>query len=167
VSNELEGEREYESESVPDLGPLRRRRRRTIAICTVMALIGAGAAFAWYEYGGVPETLASFKATPVVSLKTFEQYQQAIAASLRRDQELLQAQDAELKRLSDQFSQLATKLDLLESKARDAQATFVNDPKAAPKKPATKPAPRISTGGNPLPPEPGRGEVPSPTTPPR
>jgi hypothetical protein len=166
VSNELEGEREYASESVPDLGPLRRSRRKTIAIWTVMALIGAGT-FVWYEYGGMPETLARFKgAPPVVSLKAFEQYQQAIAESLRRDHELLEAQDAELKRLSDQFSQLATKLDLLE-KARDAQATLVNDPKAAPKKPATKPAPRISTGGAPLPPEPGRGDVPSPTTPPR
>jgi hypothetical protein len=123
-------------------------------------LIGAGAAFLWYEYN----SSLSFKsetAPPVISLKTFEEYQQAV----QRDHELLKIQEAQLKRMSDQVLQLVMKLDLLESNARNAQAAIPVAPKAASKKPAERP--RISTGGAPLPPAPGSGEVQAPTNPPQ
>ena len=168
MSNAFEGEREYEAESVRDLGPLGGGVRKiTIAIWIVIAAIGGGAALLWHEYGEAFLALPILKPeTPpqVVSLRAFGEYQQAVAGDLRRNSEMLQAQDAELKRLSDQVLQLVMKMDLLESKARDAQAAIVNAPKPAAKKSAAKPAARISVGGAPLPPEQGRGEAPAPTT---
>ena len=170
MSNEFEGEREYEAESVRDLGPLSGNYRKSVAIWIVVAAIGGGGALLWHEYGATFLALPILKTeTPpqVVSLLAFGEYQQSIAGDLRRNSEMLQAQDAELKRLSDQVLQLVMKMDLLESKARDAQAAILNAPKAAPKKPAAKSASRISVGGAPLPPEQGRGDAPSPTTPSR
>lgn len=148
-------ERGYETEPVPDLGPLRsgRSRRTTILVCIVMAVIGSGVAFLWRGYGAF-EGLPIFKtetAPQAVSSKAFEEYQQATAVNLGRDREMLQALDAEIKRLSDQVLRLTIKMDSLESSARDAQAAIGPAPKAAPKKPAAKPA-RIPTGGAPLPP---------------
>jgi hypothetical protein len=163
--NEFEGEQEYETEPALDLGPLKSSRPPiTIAIFISLALIGAGAAFLWYEY----DRSFSFKsetAPPVVSLKTFEEYQQAVDGSLQRDHELLKIQDAQLKRMSDQVLQLVMKLDLLESNARNAQAAIPLAPKAPAKKPAERP--RISTGGAPLPPATGSSEVQAPTNPPQ
>jgi hypothetical protein len=162
--NEFEGKQEYETESAPDLGPLKSSRLPiTIAIAIVLALIGAGAAFFWYEYDSSLEARKSETAPPVVSLKSFEDYKQAINESLQRDHELLKIQDAQLKRMSDQVLQLIMKLDLLESNARNAQAAIPPAPKAAPKKPAERP--RISTGGAPLPPESESSEVQAPTNP--
>jgi hypothetical protein len=160
--NEFEGEQEYETEPALDLGPLKSSRPPiSIAIFISLALIGAGAAFLWYEY----DSSFSFKsetAPPVVSLKNFEEYQQATDGSLQRDHELLKIQDAQLKRMSDQVLQLVMKLDLLETNARNAQAAIPLAPK---KKPAERP--RISMGGSPLPPAPGSSEVQAPTNPPR
>ena len=152
MSYECEGEREYETEPARDIGALRSSRRTAIVICIALALTGSGAAFLWREYGGALDDFAIFKseaAPQAVSLKVFDEYQQAVAGNLRRYSEMLQAQDAEIKRLSDQVLQLTMKIDSLESRARDAQAASPA-PKAAPKKPAGKP--RISTGGAPLPP---------------
>ena len=170
MSYEFEGEREYETEPAPDLGPLKSSRRTTIVFSIVAALIGGSAAFVWHTYDGVIEALPTFKsgaAPSVVSVKAFEEYQRAVAGNLRSNSEMLQAQDVEIKRLSDQVLQLVVKMDLLESNTRDAQAAIPSSPKAAPKKSAAKPAPRISTGGAPLPPEQGRSDAPASTTPPR
>jgi hypothetical protein len=166
--NEFEGEQEYETEPARNLGPLKTSRPITIAIFIAMALLGAGAAFFLHEHGSALEALTSFKseaAPPVVTLKAFEEYQQAIDGSLRRDHELLRVQDAELKQLSDRVLQLVMKLDLLETNARNAQAAIPLAPKAAAKKPAERQ--RISIGGAPLPPAPGSSEVEAPTNPPR
>jgi hypothetical protein len=163
--SEFEGEQEYETEPAPHLGPLKSSRPQiTIAVFILLALIGAGAAFFWYGYDSSP-SFKSETAPPVVSLKTFEEYQQATDGSLPRDHELLKIQDAQLKRMSDQVLQLIMKLDLFESNVRNAQAAIPVAPKAAPKKPAEKP--RISTGGAPLPPAVGSSEVRAPTNPPQ
>ena len=154
MSHEFEGEREFETELARDIGALRSSRGTAIVICIVLALTGSGAAILWGEYGGALDDFAIFKsetAPQAVSLKVFDEYQQAVAGNLRRYSEMLQAQDAEIKRLSDQVLQLTMKIDSLESRARDAQAASPA-PKAAPKKPAAKP--RISTGGAPPPPAP-------------
>ena len=157
--SEFESEQEYEREPAPSLRPLKSSRSITIVIFVLLALIGSGAAFFWHEY----DSLLTFKsaASPVVSLKAFEEYQQAVDASLQRDHESLKIQDAQLKRMSDQVLQLIMKLDLLEGNVRNAQAAIPVAPKAAPKKPTEKP--RISTGGAPLPPAPGSSEVQTPT----
>jgi hypothetical protein len=155
MSYEFESEREYEIEPARDIGALRSNRRTAILIYISLALIGTSAAFLWHEYGGALDDFTIFKAEAApqaVSSKVFDEYQQAIAGKLRRYSEMFDAQDAEIKRLSDQVLHLTMKMDLLESRARDAQASVSPAPKAASKKPAAKP--RISTGGAPLPPAP-------------
>jgi len=155
VNYGLEGEREFERD--PDLPPLRRGRQRhtRIVVCIALAVIASGAAFLWRGYGDALEGLPIFKseerAPQAVSSKAFQEYQQAVAMNFGRDREMLQAQDAEIKRLSDQVLRLIMKIDSLERNARDAQAAIGPAPKPAPKQPAAKPAPRISTGGAPLP----------------
>src|SRR5271169_5951860 len=154
MSYEFESEREYETEPARDIGPLRNSRRTAIVISIVLALIGSGAVFLWSKYRGALDDFAIKSEAPpqAVSLKVFDEYQQAVAGNLRRYSGMLEDQDAEIKRLSDQVLQLTTKMDSLESRARDAQAAISPAPKAASKKPAAKP--RISTGGAPLPPAP-------------
>jgi hypothetical protein len=166
--NEFEGVQEYEANSAHDVGRLTSGRPLITIAFLVLALIGAGAAFVWHEYDSSLEALIGFKsetAPAVVSLKTFEEYKQAVDGSLQRDRELLRIQDAQLKRMSDQVLQLVKKLDLLENKVRDAQAAIPPAPKATAKKPTERP--RISTGGAPLPPAPASSEVQTPTNPPR
>jgi hypothetical protein len=155
MSYEFESEREYETEPVRDIGALRSSRRTPFVIYTAMALIGSSAAFLWCEYGGALDDFAIFKseaAPQAVSSRVFDEYQQAVAGNLRHYSGMLEAQDAEIRRLSDQVLHLTMKLDSLESRARDAQAAISPAPKVASKKPAAKP--RISPGGAPLPPAP-------------
>ncbi len=151
MSYEFESEREHETEPVRDIGTLRRSRRTPFVIYIVLALIGSSAAFLLC----VLDDFAIFKpeaAPQAVSWKVFDEYQQAVAGNLRRYGGMLEAQDAEIKRLSDQVLHLTMKMDSLESRARDAQAAISPAPKAASKMPAAKP--RISRGGAPLPPAP-------------
>jgi uncharacterized coiled-coil protein SlyX len=154
MSYEFDSEREYETKPARDIGALGSSRRTAIVIYIVLALIGSSAAFLWGEYGGTLDDFAIFKseaAPQAVSSKVFDEYQQAVAANLRRYSGMLEAQDAEIRRLSDQVLHLTMKLDSLESSARDAQAAISPAPKAASKKPAAKP--RISPGSDaPLPP---------------
>jgi uncharacterized coiled-coil protein SlyX len=144
MSDEFEDEREYQAEAAPDIGPLRSGLRTRIAIYIVLALIGSGTAFLWRAYDGVFDALPIFKseappqAPETVSLKSFDEYQQAVARNLRHFSETLQTQDLEIKRLIDQVLQLNTKMDSLESSTRDAQAAIPPAPKQA-KKPAAKP----------------------------
>ena len=152
---EFESEREYETEPARDIGALRSSRRTPFVIYIAMALIGSSAAFLWCENGSILDDFAIFKreaAPQAVSWKVFDEYQQAVAGNLRRYSGMLEAQDAEIKRLSDQVLHLAMKMDSLENRARDAQAAISPAPKAASKMPAAKP--RISKGGAALPPAP-------------
>lgn len=162
MSYEFQDEREYDTEPARDIGQLRNNRRTAIVIYIVLALIGSigsGAAFLWSKYGSALDDFAIFKseAPPqAVSLKVFDEYRQAVAGNLRRDREMLQAQDAEIMRLSDQVLLLTMKLDSLESRAREAQAAISPAPKKSAAKPRLKPAakPPLSTGGSPLSPAP-------------
>ncbi len=158
MSYEFQDEREYEAEPARGIGQLRNNRRTAIVIYIVLASIGSiggGAAFLWSRYGSALNHFAIFKpetAPQAVSSKVFDDYQQAVAGNLRRDSETLQAQDVEIKRLSDQVLLLTLKIDTLASRAREAQAAISPVPKAAPKRRAAKP--RLSTGGSPLSPAP-------------
>jgi uncharacterized coiled-coil protein SlyX len=163
----------YEAEQAP--AP-RRVRWVTIAIAAaLLAATGVASAFAWRAYGGVPLTLPSFAsvtgqpATPAivadkpVGLKDLQALQQQIAGPLQTSAQLLAAQQAELKRLSDQVSALAAKVEALEHPPASAQASLPasappSPAPAAPRKrpPAPRPPPGISTGGAPLPVTPGR-----------
>jgi uncharacterized coiled-coil protein SlyX len=152
------------------LAPPARRRWLWAAGVAALAVLGIASAFAWRAYGGVPLTLPSFAlgtgkpAAPAVvadkpvGLKDLQALQQQIAGPLQSNAQLLAAQQAEIKRLSDQVSALAAKVDALEHAPASAQASL---PASAP--PSPVPAPRkksaapktpagISVGGAPLPP---------------
>jgi hypothetical protein len=162
----------YEAEQVP--AP-RRMRWGTIAVAAaLLAATGVASAFAWRAYGGVPLTLPlpSFAwvtgqpATPAVAadkpvgLKDLQALQQQIAGPLQSNEQLLSAQQAELKRLADQVSALAAKVDVLEHPPASAQALLPAPAPsaAAPRKKSAAPKlpPGISTGGAPLPVTPSR-----------
>jgi hypothetical protein len=150
MSYDFGGEREYVTDAAPDIGPLRSGRHVMIAVYVVLALIGSGAAFLWQGYEGAFQALPIFgsETTPqMVPLKSFDEYQRAVASNLRSYSEKLEAQDVGIKRLADQVLNLTTRIDSLESRARDAQAAVPPAPREAIKKPAGKP--RIPTGDAP------------------
>jgi hypothetical protein len=135
-----------------------------IVVAVMLAGAGSGSALLWRAYGvGLPSfTSAASSAAPVadkpVGLRDFQESQQKIAGAMQSTEKLLTAQQAEIKRLSDQVAVLSGKLDLLQRPIASAQGAI---PAPAPKpvapaprkKPATlQPAGAISTGGAPLPP---------------
>jgi uncharacterized coiled-coil protein SlyX len=164
----------YEAEQAP--AP---QRGRWITIAVAVALLaatGVASAFAWRAFGGVPLTLPSLPsfalltgqpATPAVvadkpvGLKDLQALQQQLAGPLQSNAQLLAAQQAELKRLSDQVSALTAKVDALEHPPASAQASLPASAPPSPAAPRKKPAapklpPGISTGGAPLPVTPSR-----------
>jgi uncharacterized coiled-coil protein SlyX len=144
-----------------------------LVFSVILAVTGSGAAFAWRAHSGKPVFSLNSAAptTPVVASKPAEQgdleaLRQQIAGSVQLTEKLLTAQQAEIKRLSDQLTLLTNKLDLLQGPVARAQAAIPRPPAGTtnPEKPdAAKPnaeirsAPKssdhhgaISTGGAPL-----------------
>jgi uncharacterized coiled-coil protein SlyX len=154
-----------EAEDLHQPTPGRRRRWVGIAGAVGLALFGSASALLWHAWGGGLPALPSFTSsaapaeTPdkTVGLKDFQAFQQQIAATVQSTAQLVAAQQAEIKRLSDQVAALAAKIDTLQRSAATAQAAAPVPPppppaSAARKKPAAaKPPPGISTGGAPLP----------------
>jgi uncharacterized coiled-coil protein SlyX len=143
-----------------------RRRWVPIAVAAGLALFGSASALLWNTWGGGLPALPSFTSnaapaeTPdkTVGLKDFQAFQQQVAATVQSTAQLVAAQQAEIKRLSDQVATLAAKIDTLQRPAATAQAAApVPPPAPAPapaarKRPAAaKLPPGISTGGAPLP----------------
>jgi len=147
-----------------------------IVIGVMLACFGSGAAFASRSYGiavpgfPAPASVASLPA-PVAAkpaaLSDLQALKQQVTGSVQSTERLLAAQQAEIKRLSDQVVVLSGKLDLLQRPLASAQAALpAQAPPAAPKPVAAakpkKPAAvqstsanstgTISTGGAPLPP---------------
>jgi uncharacterized coiled-coil protein SlyX len=150
-----------------------RRRWVPIAVFAGLALLGSASAWAWYAWGNGFPALPSFTSSvaapgaapevpdKTVGLKDFQAFQQQIAATLQSTGQLVAAQQAEIKRLSDQVAALTAKIDTLQRPAASAQATAPAPPPpppaAARKRPAApKQEPGISVGGAPLPPPSGR-----------
>jgi hypothetical protein len=144
-----------------------------LVIAVILAGLGSGSALLWRSYGGaLPASPFASAAKPTapaadkpVALSDLRALQQQIAGSVQSTERLLAAQQAEIKRLSDQVVVLSGKLDLLQRPLTSAQGAIpAPTPKAV--TPAAKPlasvAPRkpapvqttgsISTGGAPLPP---------------
>jgi uncharacterized coiled-coil protein SlyX len=153
--------------------PPQRRRWVPIAVVAGLAVFGVVAALLWYVWGNGLPALPSFAsvtapaAAPAevsdknVGLKEFQALQQQIAATTQSTAQLVAAQQAEIKRLSDQLSALAAKIETLQNPAPSAQADTPASPSATPagrKRPnaAPKQPPGISVGGAPLPPPSGR-----------
>ncbi len=132
---------EYEAEEAP------RRGRRWISIIVVLALAatGSASAFLWRAYGNNFPTFPSFGATPpadagdkVIVQKDLQAFQQQITAQTQAATQLLGSQQAEIKRLSEQMTGLATKLDTLQRSVTSLQVTA-----PIPSKPAPIPMPPV------------------------
>jgi hypothetical protein len=143
--HEAEFDEEFVDDGVDDEAP-RPRLWVSALVCVALAATGSGAAFAWHGYGGGGWTTAALTSAPKAApappqaaavqdalLKSLTEGQQREAAIAQRNQELLQAQAAEIKRLSETVAQLATRVEALT--VRNAQAAV---PPPAPKKPAPK-----------------------------
>jgi hypothetical protein len=140
--------------------PEARRRVPLIIIALGLAVLGSASAFGWRAYNGssypsLALTTSSAGSEPkTVGLDEFRAVQQQIAGQIQSTAQNLAAQQAEVKRLSDQLAAVSGKIDALQSSIASARAALPAAAPPAPKKPA-KPKPsaeRISTGGAPLPP---------------
>ena len=156
---------------------------RWLARLVIVALLvgtGSGSALLWRAAGGgslLPQSTASSAPSAAVAAKAatpgdLDAIRQQITSLNQSNQQLLAAQQAEIKRLTDQVAVLSGKLDLLQRPVTSAQAAIqppkLSAPPAAKKKPeavkpavaAVKPEPKpgvdpkptgaISTGGAPL-----------------
>lgn len=140
-----------------------------IVVTVILVCFGSGSALVARASGMALPTLPSFTSVasspaPVavkpVALSDLQALQQQVAGSVQSTERLLAAQQAEIKRLSDQVVALSGKLDLLQRPLASAQAalpapvpTPAPKPAAAakPKKPAAvRSTGAISTGGAPL-----------------
>ena len=141
---------EYEPE------PEGKRWVGTIVAVVVLAMIGSASAFAWRAGSAFPAfALGSPAASKpnFVELDEFHAFQQQVVGQMQSSAQALVAQQAEVKRLSDQVAAVSAKMDALQSSIASARAAVPASVPIRPKKPA-KPqtVPRISTGGAPLPP---------------
>jgi hypothetical protein len=139
---QAEFDEEFEDEEFEDEEP-RRPFWVYALVCVVLAATGSGAAFAWHGYAGGELTTgalsAAAKAAPASQaiaaqdalLRNLADAQQRAAAIAQGNQDLLRAQAAEIKRLSDAVAQLTTRVDGMG--VRNAQAAV---PPPAPHKPA-------------------------------
>ena len=133
----------------------------SVIVAVMLAGAGSGSALLWRAYGAPTSTTVAAIAAPTgppAGVAELQALQQQVAGAMQSTEKLLTAQQAEIKRLSDQLSVLSAKLDLLQRPVTSAQAAL---PPPAPKqvapaprkKPAApQPAGAISTGGAPLPP---------------
>jgi hypothetical protein len=146
-----------------------------IVVVVMLAAAGSGSALLRRAYGTGLPVFPSFTSaaanTPVavttvpvadkpVGLADLQAFQQQFAGAMQSTEKLLTAQQAEIKRLSDQVSVLSAKLDLLQRPIASAQAALPvpASPKPVAPAPRKKPAAvahsvgAISLGGAPLPP---------------
>jgi uncharacterized coiled-coil protein SlyX len=129
----------------------------TIVGAVVLAMIGSASAFAWRAYGGSAYSVSTLGGSAIpepklVSIDEFNAFQQQVVGQMQSNAKALAAQQAEVKRLSDQVAAVSAKIDALQSSIASARAAIPAAMPIPPKKPSKpKPAPRISTGGDPLP----------------
>jgi hypothetical protein len=119
--------------------------RGWLARILVVALLvgtGAGSAFVWHAAGGSLQVLVTRPPPAAAAVvekpggqKELDVLRQQIVTLNQSDQQLLAAQQAEIKRLADQVTALSGKLELLQRPVTSAQASI------PPAKPATPPAP--------------------------
>jgi uncharacterized coiled-coil protein SlyX len=153
---------EFSEELEPGIA-LRPRRSwisRLIAAIAGLAVFGGAAAYLLLNYDRLFD-MAPAAQLPIavsveetVSLEDFKSFQQDLAAKLEGLRLATADQQADLRRLADQVSALAAKVDNLQNAAVAAPAprppvVAMGKKPAAPRKPASA----ISVGGAPLPPQ--------------
>jgi uncharacterized coiled-coil protein SlyX len=155
--------------------PVLLQRRRfgasgALVVVAALAVIAASAGYLWLNYDRFIEA-ASARAVPapepanveeMATLKDFQSFQQQTSESMRSTNQDIAAQQADLRKLSDQVSALTARIDVLQSAAEPApaQPATLAEPVIPPrpaaivprKKPRIpNPAGPISVGGTPLP----------------
>jgi uncharacterized coiled-coil protein SlyX len=142
VTYRLEDDVEYEPEEAP-----RRRRWISVIVFLGLAATGSASAFLWRAFGNNIPTLPSFSsASPadgdkVVMLKDLQAFQQQITSQTQTATQLLGSQQAEIKRLSEQMTALATKLETLQRSVTSAPVAPPASVQGAP--PAPVPLPPV------------------------
>jgi uncharacterized coiled-coil protein SlyX len=141
-----------------------KRRVPLVIIVAGLAILGVVSAFAWRNYGGSPypsfafaNSSAGTSEAKTVGIDEFRAVQQQLVGQMQSNTQALAAQQAEVKRLSDQLAAVSGKMDAIQSSiasARTAISTTASPIRPQPTKQSPKPKPsaRISTGGAPLPP---------------
>jgi hypothetical protein len=137
-----------------------------LVIVAALTVIAAAAGYLWLNYDRFIEASSARPvAAPepanveeMVTLKDFQSFQQQTTESMRSTKEDIAAEQADLKKLSDQVWALATRIDALQTPAETAAAQpVVPAQPVIPQRPAAKkprrpkPAGPISVGGAPLP----------------
>ena len=154
---------EFSEELDPGIA-LRPRRSwffRLIAAVAGLAIFAGAAAYLVLNYDRLLDTAPAAQlpiavsVEETVSLEDFRSFQQDLAAKLEGLRQATADQQADLRRLADQVSGLAAKVDNLQNAAVAAPAPVRPPVVAMSKKPAAKnkPASAISVGGAPLPPQ--------------
>lgn len=152
---------EYSDEFDPGvrLPPRRNWIFRVIVAVVGLVILAGAAGFVFLNYGHLfdPAPAAqlpiSVNVEEAVSPDDFKAFQQDVATKLEAVQQAAADQQADLKRLTDQVSAMAAKLDSLQTPpaappARPPVVAMTKRPAAAKKPPST-----ISVGGAPLPPQ--------------
>lgn len=135
-------------------------------IVAALAVIAGVSGLLWLNYDHLVEAsshtgavASSTASEDTAALKELQAIQQQTSDTLLATRQLLEAQQAEVKRLSEQVSGLTAKIDQLQLRPAPPPPSppAVAATKPAPKKPpAPKPAGAISVGGAPLPAQPAR-----------
>jgi hypothetical protein len=152
---------------------LKRRRgsSRVLLYVCILAAIGGTSGYLWLNYDSLASAAPEVDGSDTgVTQKDFEAFRRKMADSLRSTIEDMDAQKANLKKLSDQVTALAAKIDALQSSAPatgslsapaellpgSQPVTAARSPVIAARKkpPAPKTTGPISVGGAPLPPPP-------------
>jgi hypothetical protein len=150
---------------------LQRRRISPVVLAAVggLAVVTAGAACLWFNYDRLVDRVSSAASPAIapivasgeepVTQNDFEAFRRQMAESLQSMTEGMDTQKADLKKLSDQVSALAAKIDALQSAPQSTASVSggnARPPVAAARKkpPAPKTTGPISVGGAPLPPAP-------------
>jgi uncharacterized coiled-coil protein SlyX len=132
----------------------KRRALYTIAGVFMLAIIGTGSAFVWrayypsFAFGRSPASTEP----KTVGLAEFQAFQQQINSQMQANAQILAAQQADVKRLSDQMATISAKMETIQSSIASARAALPAVIPTTTKKPAKPKPSAISTGGGPPPP---------------
>lgn len=141
---------------------VRRSYAGVFGVIAALAVIAGVSGLLWLNYDHLVEVSSHAPATAggedPATLKDLQAIQQQTSEALQATRELLETQQAEMKRLSDQVAGLTQKIDQMQSPAAavppPGPPVVAAARPTAKKKPAVpRPAGAISVGGAPLPPQ--------------
>ncbi|WP_284268651.1 hypothetical protein [Bradyrhizobium iriomotense] len=149
-ADELESRPQYDLGVGDDRNPTPVRHGVFAAWCIALALLGVTSAFGWRASRGELSSQAPQLQVPTVTYvpsSDFQTYRETAAAALQQSSVTLQAQQAELKRLSSQVAQLTAEVGTLKGIVAEMRVATT---RPAPKKATPKPPLASPQGSAPL-----------------